>query len=56
MKIYLTKVFDYFNILNFYNIIYPLNSITWSKELKNTIGHQNAIQQLTLDVSQNIIS
>ena len=48
MKVYLAKVLDWYIIFNICNKIFPLNSITYSKELKNAIRPQNAFQQLTL--------
>ena len=48
MKVYLTKVLNWFIIYNFCYIISPLNSITYSKNKKNIIRLQNAMQKLTL--------
>ena len=39
-------------MLNLFNIISSLNSVAYSKELKNAIGLQNAFQQLSLYESQ----
>ena len=48
----LIKGFNQFIIYNFCNILFPLNPITYSKVLKDTIRLQNAFHQFTLHISE----